>query len=230
MYFIFLNSKMAVYKLKLGAQFGLAHMIGTNLCVWLNVLVQETRHEILMFYNPDNGTIIYPNYQGGESHGMRPHSHGHGFGHESTTPTILTTTSDASYLSDFNSTAATMMSSLEIHSRIRRGLKGPYSFQECRRSDIMGSLVQNASPFLFPCTIEFSLICSAVLYVVSWVVLVYDLHSSWRKFWIILFRCGKVSRTTNGIIMAIFMGMGISWLGFEILQKCRRSMKWLEHN
>lgn len=37
MYFIFLNSKMAVAKLKLGAKFGLMHMIGTNLCVWLNV-------------------------------------------------------------------------------------------------------------------------------------------------------------------------------------------------
>lgn len=29
----------------------------------------------------------------------------------------------------------------------------------------MGELVQNASPFLFPCTIEYSLICAAILYV-----------------------------------------------------------------
>lgn len=28
----------------------------------------------------------------------------------------------------------------------------------------MGSLVQNASPFLFPCTIEYSLICAVILY------------------------------------------------------------------
>jgi hypothetical protein len=50
MYFIFLNSKMAVYKLKLGAQFGLMHMIGTNLCVWLNVLVCHfTKSDILSF-------------------------------------------------------------------------------------------------------------------------------------------------------------------------------------
>lgn len=28
-------------------------MIATNLCVWLNVLVQETKHEILNFYNPN---------------------------------------------------------------------------------------------------------------------------------------------------------------------------------
>lgn len=35
---------------------------------------------------------------------------------------------------------------------------------ECRRTNIMGSLVQNASPFLFPCTIEYSLICVVILF------------------------------------------------------------------
>jgi len=30
----------------------------------------------------------------------------------------------------------------------------------------MGSLVQNASPFLFPCTIEYSLICAVILYAI----------------------------------------------------------------
>lgn len=46
----------------------------------------------------------------------------------------------------------------EVHHRSKRGLRGPYSIYECRRSDIMGALVQNASPFLFPCTIEYSLV------------------------------------------------------------------------
>lgn len=36
---------------------------------------------------------------------------------------------------------------------------------ECKRSEVMGNLVQNASPFLFPCAIEYSLICAAILYV-----------------------------------------------------------------
>ncbi|KXJ80287.1 hypothetical protein RP20_CCG025733 [Aedes albopictus] len=35
---------------------------------------------------------------------------------------------------------------------------------ECQRTNIMGTLVQNASPFLFPCTIEYSLICAVILY------------------------------------------------------------------
>lgn len=49
--------------------------------------------------------------------------------------------------------------------RVARGLKGPHHIYECRRTNIMGSLVQDASPFLFPCTIEYSLICAAILYV-----------------------------------------------------------------
>lgn len=40
------------------------------------------------------------------------------------------------------------------HSRVTRGLKGPHNIFECRRSNILGTLVQDASPFLFPCTIE----------------------------------------------------------------------------
>ena len=35
---------------------------------------------------------------------------------------------------------------------------------ECLRSDLMGTLTQNASPFLFPCAIEYSLICAAIMY------------------------------------------------------------------
>lgn len=51
------------------------------------------------------------------------------------------------------------------HLRIARGLKGPHNIFECRRSNIIGTLVQDASPFLFPCTVEYSLICAAILYV-----------------------------------------------------------------
>ncbi|CAG9765480.1 unnamed protein product [Ceutorhynchus assimilis] len=120
MYFIFLNNEqMRVYKHKLAARFGLMHMIGTNLSVWLNVLVQETKHEILTFYNPENNSLRI-------SHRIPYKGH---------------------------------------HHIVVRGLKGPHHLYECRRTNIIGSLVQDASPFLFPCTIEYSLICAAILYV-----------------------------------------------------------------
>jgi len=49
--------QMKVYRHRVVARFGLMHMIGTNLSVWLNVLVQETKHEILTFYNPEINSL-----------------------------------------------------------------------------------------------------------------------------------------------------------------------------
>ncbi|XP_043501431.1 proton channel OtopLc-like isoform X2 [Polistes fuscatus] len=133
MYFIFLNNEqMKVHRHRIVARFGLMHMIGTNLSVWLNVLVQETKHEILTFYNPENNSLRISHrlgIKGGFHLGGQSHIH------------------------------------QGEHVRLPRGLKGPHHMFECRRTNIMGSLVQDASPFLFPCTIEYSLICAAILYV-----------------------------------------------------------------
>lgn len=104
MQFIFLTSKeIESGRYKMIQRFGFMHMIATNLCEWLYVLVEETKHEIHHLEqqpvgNEPNGTYV----------------------NETFTP--------------------------------------------CRRANIMGALLQNASPFLFPCTIEYSLICAVILY------------------------------------------------------------------
>ncbi|XP_069675448.1 proton channel OtopLc-like isoform X2 [Periplaneta americana] len=135
MYFIFLNNEqMKVSRHRALARFGLMHMIGTNLSVWLNVLVQETKHEILTFYNPENNTLGISH-----RHSLRMHA--------------------------TSAPSAGAVVTSQPHHRVERGLKGPHHIYECRRTNIMGSLVQDASPFLFPCTIEYSLICAAILYV-----------------------------------------------------------------
>ncbi|XP_050426440.1 proton channel OtopLc-like [Adelges cooleyi] len=139
MYFIFLNDEqqMRVTRHRILAKFGLMHMIGTNLSVWLNVLVQETKHEILTFYNPEDNSIGVD---------KQPN-------HFSIFKKWTTTTTQAPITST-------------LGARVARSLdKGPHHIYECRRTNIIGSLVQNASPFLFPCTIEYSLICAAILYV-----------------------------------------------------------------
>lgn len=47
MQFIFLNTKdFEMGRHKVIARFGLMHMVATNLCEWLYVLVEETKHEI----------------------------------------------------------------------------------------------------------------------------------------------------------------------------------------
>ena len=47
------------------------------------------------------------------------------------------------------------------HHRKRRGTDPS---NQCLGSNLMASLVESASPFLFPCAIEYSLICAATLY------------------------------------------------------------------
>jgi hypothetical protein len=102
------------------ARFGLMHMVATNLCEWLYVLVEETKHEIvhLAHYNTSSHSDDHPSDNNTLSRAARAASVGGG-----------------DVLED-----------------------------ACQRSSIMGSLVQNASPYLFPCTIEYSLICAVILY------------------------------------------------------------------
>lgn len=112
MQFIFLNTKeLNMTKHKVINRFGLMHMVATNLCEWIYVLVEETKHEI--------------DHLG---HGMVNHL-----------------TSNATH---------------DIHKRAT----SVDIVIDCRRENIMGRLVQNASPFLFPCTIEYSLICAVISY------------------------------------------------------------------
>ncbi|KAF5289935.1 hypothetical protein FQA39_LY14944 [Lamprigera yunnana] len=135
MYFIFLNNEqMKIYKHKLAARFGLMHMIGTNLSVWLNVLVQETKHEILTFYNPENNSLR--------------------ISHRLTYKSNVIVFPNTEFPEETHT-----------HHIVARGLTGPHRIYECRRTNVLGTLVQDASPFLFPCTIEYSLICAAILYV-----------------------------------------------------------------
>lgn len=137
MYFIFLNAKMGVCKPKAIAYFGLMHMVATNLCVWLNVIIEETKHEILQFH-----------------HNVSSHGHGHGI---KTTTAKYITTEDAAHAEALVDPKDILQSNQAIFSRSL--------LDECKRSEVMGHLVQDASPLLFPCAIEYSLICAAILYV-----------------------------------------------------------------
>lgn len=55
MQFIFLNTKeFEMDRHKVIARFGLMHMVATNLCEWLYVLVEETKHEIIHLNHINN--------------------------------------------------------------------------------------------------------------------------------------------------------------------------------
>lgn len=55
MQFIFLNTKeFELERHKAISRFGLMHMVATNLCEWLYVLVEETKHEIIHLQHGSN--------------------------------------------------------------------------------------------------------------------------------------------------------------------------------
>lgn len=236
LYFIFMNSRVIIARHKLIARFGLMHMIGTNICVWLHVLIQETKHQIMtmvMANATEMGTLdmtvawdhiddvvddLSEDYFDSVVHHSVPHRpHGGAGGHHAPinaqglfctcfyfplvlplhiltyfvslgTPfahfshhsfplvppsnldyPIFSAVPNISHLfasSTPHSPASTLGSSLPGLQRVIRSLNDhSITHSDCRRSNIIGELVTDASQFLFPCTIEYSLICAAILYI-----------------------------------------------------------------
>uniref|UniRef100_A0A336M5E8 CSON009315 protein n=1 Tax=Culicoides sonorensis TaxID=179676 RepID=A0A336M5E8_CULSO len=113
MQFIFLNSSdFDMGNHKVISRFGLMHLVATNICEWLFILIEETKHEIHHIVHHDED----------QSH-----------------PKIYENNLNATIQND------------TIH-------------DACGRTKIMGRLVQDVAPFLYPCTIEYSLICAVILY------------------------------------------------------------------
>uniref|UniRef100_A0A182PKX5 Otopetrin n=2 Tax=Cellia TaxID=44534 RepID=A0A182PKX5_9DIPT len=156
MQFIFLNtSDLDMARHKVFARFGLMHMVATNLCEWLYVLVEETKHEIHHLAH----SAHHPKGEDGfKSHAAL--SSPVTAAPISTSTTVSTSTTTESV----NSSEELLLDALN-HTLVRRATAAePAEYVECQRTNIMGSLVQNVSPFLFPCTIEYSLICAVILY------------------------------------------------------------------
>ncbi|XP_065364652.1 proton channel OtopLc isoform X2 [Calliphora vicina] len=153
--FIFLNTTyLDMARHKVFSRFGLMHMVGTNLCEWLYVLVEETKHEIfhITSHHEQHG-----DHQAGltAGHGSVDwaavnatlHVNNH-IGEQATNSTIAAVVSHV--LKNVTESTTEMSSMGDSHG--------------CSRTTIMGALVQKLSPFLFPCTIEYSLICAVILY------------------------------------------------------------------
>ncbi|XP_015117002.1 proton channel OtopLc [Diachasma alloeum] len=151
MHFIFLNSKdLELAKHGALAKLGLMHMIATNICEWLQALVEETRDEISHLESKDNTT--------GEG--------------------------------------------------------------------ILKNLLRDASPFLFPCTIEFSLICAVILYEM-WKrvdrVVVVKSNTSMRSVHQLSIDCSNAHRGLFGGILIIAATV-LSLIMFFVLKDAKPKM------
>lgn len=124
------------------------HMIATNICVWLHVLIQETKHQIMIIVNP-NTTELMPDFAIAWEH----------------VDDVVEEISE-DYLESIGPSYPSGQQT--AHQLVKRSLDDHSIYTthgECRRSNIIGELVRDASQFLFPCTIEYSLICAAILYI-----------------------------------------------------------------
>lgn len=163
------------------------HMIATNICVWLHVLIQETKHQIMVMVQT-NGTheIIGSDLTNAWDHvddvveeisedyldsvGSYPALHRTN-SNNNNLPSMLLSVSKTSTTTALPLMTTISTSSVESHinqiHRTVRSLNDHYIITtgHCRRSNVIGELVTDASQFLFPCTIEYSLICAAILYI-----------------------------------------------------------------
>ncbi|XP_030378082.1 proton channel OtopLc [Scaptodrosophila lebanonensis] len=168
--FIFLNTTyMDMARHKVTSRFGLMHMVATNLCEWLYVLVEETKHEIFHINHNDidpNDPMMHAGAHGGPDWSAinatmhLPHNQSTQGLLVNMTATVLNRTMAQNHPTQgvlVNMTATVLNRTLAPMPE-----EGPYT--GCSRTTIMGALVQQLSPFLFPCTIEYSLICAVILY------------------------------------------------------------------
>ncbi|XP_034118093.1 proton channel OtopLc isoform X1 [Drosophila albomicans] len=159
--FIFLNTTyMDMARHKVTSRFGLMHMVATNLCEWLYVLVEETKHEIFHIshhdIDPDLDPVLHNGPYGGPNWSAVNESlHTNGSIHHGFINVNHTAEEVAHHLLTNISTSINSNSSMVVPTP---------SFNGCSRTTIMGALVQQLSPFLFPCTIEYSLICAVILF------------------------------------------------------------------
>ncbi|XP_023948723.2 proton channel OtopLc-like [Bicyclus anynana] len=124
-------------------RFGLMHLIATNVCEWLNVIIQETRDDIVAVAFDRPALLRYTNMTGPSKLVM--------------TEEIINTTSLEDYINgNFTN------SSEVIHANLTASIQ-PWS---CNVSDMITPLIRAMNPYLRPCGVEYSLLCSVIIVVI----------------------------------------------------------------
>lgn len=184
MYFIFMNSRLNIHRFKVIARFGLMHVVATNICVWIRTLVLESLKEITDYHvkNPQGvpgegvlGKVI-------RKHTLR-HS-GKVFGAITTAATTLASSASniakstgeqiLNVITSTSTVPPTTVPTINNATEIFESFDGlnPAALianidntTVCGRNPIMGTIVSDSAPYLYPFIIEYSLIGAAVIYV-----------------------------------------------------------------
>ncbi|XP_053600380.1 proton channel OtopLc-like isoform X2 [Plodia interpunctella] len=117
-------------------RFGLMHLIATNVCEWFNVVIQETRDDIVAVAYERPTLLRYANITAGYK-------------------TIISDESDNATFIETQSTTPGLNDNITIDLN-----------WSCNVSDIVTPLIRSVNPYLRNCGVEYSLLCSVILVVI----------------------------------------------------------------
>ncbi|XP_026747053.1 proton channel OtopLc-like isoform X1 [Trichoplusia ni] len=128
-------------------RFGLMHLIATNVCEWLNVVVQETRDDIIAMAYDRPALIRYANFTGGTKILFKG--------------LIENTTSKLDQELSSNI-------SVDLSNRTTNFLNTTVNEDgwTCNVTDMITPLIRSVNPYLRPCGVEYSLLCSIIIVVI----------------------------------------------------------------
>lgn len=156
MYFIFTYSRLMINKFKLIARLGLMHLVATNICVWIRTLGKETLHVCNPLATATDINHLTPTQE------LKTGSSGNAFLEELILPLRNQITKSKSMSrsigDDFNNHSEESLLNATGAPAIDKS-------NPCGKEDIMGTILSDASPYLYPFSVEYSLIGAAFLYV-----------------------------------------------------------------
>lgn len=131
-------------------RFGLMHLIATNVCEWLNVVIQETRDDIMSVAYDKPALLRYANITGPPKIIVED---------------VVNITLVQRNKSTENITALTNLTVLtnmtaQSYTTMRN------DSWSCHVNDMITPLLRTVNPYLRPCGVEYSLLCSIIIAVI----------------------------------------------------------------
>ncbi|KAH9646015.1 hypothetical protein HF086_017544 [Spodoptera exigua] len=130
-------------------RFGLMHLIATNVCEWLNVVVQETRDDILVMAYDRPAFIRYANVTGASKIFVRD--------------PLENSTHIQDQLANVTSENFISNTTLNVSNIIAENVSNVWT---CNVSEMITPLIRSVNPYLRPCGVEYSLLCSIIIVVI----------------------------------------------------------------
>lgn len=131
-------------------RFGLMHLIATNVCEWLNIVVQETRDDIIAVAYNRPTLLRYANISGYAKIEIIDQLDNITIDEVIEQPTMTNITDDIFLNVTLNNLNLTLLNDVWT----------------CNVTDMITPLIRSVNPYLRPCGVEYSLLCSVIIAVI----------------------------------------------------------------